>query len=91
MNIFKEARERKGITQRELSQKMNYSTAQFISNWERGVSHPPIKDLKMVCSEIDLDLNEATKFILEKKFNHVKKMFKKNLDIIKNSSSKTSY
>ncbi len=72
MNIFKEARERKGITQRELSQKMNYATPQFVSNWERGISLPPVRSLKTLCSEIDLELNGVIEFILDKKIKHFK-------------------
>lgn len=35
-----------GLSQRDVADKLGYSTPQFISNWERGVSHPPITALK---------------------------------------------
>lgn len=35
-----------GLSQRDVADKLGYSTPQFISNWERGVSHPPISALK---------------------------------------------
>ena len=43
--IFKTLRENAGLTQCEVSSKMGYTTIQFVSNWERGLSAPPIKDL----------------------------------------------
>lgn len=43
--IFKTLRENAGLTQRDVSSKMGYTTIQFVSNWERGLSAPPIKDL----------------------------------------------
>ena len=43
--IFKTLRKNAGLTQREVSSKMGYTTIQFVSNWERGLSAPPIKDL----------------------------------------------
>lgn len=41
--FFKNARERQGLTQADVAKVLGYDTAQFISNWERGQSYPPIK------------------------------------------------
>lgn len=35
-------RKQAGLSQRDVSTKLGYSTPQFISNWERGVSEPPV-------------------------------------------------
>lgn len=43
--IFKTLRENAGLTQREVANKMGYTTPQFVSNVERGIAMPPIKDL----------------------------------------------
>lgn len=37
-----EMRQNAGLSQRQVSDHMGYGTAQFISNWERGISEPPI-------------------------------------------------
>lgn len=37
------ARERNGLTQSDVAKEMGYSTAQFVSNWERALSYPPPK------------------------------------------------
>ena len=35
--------------------KLKYTTPQFISNWERGISHPPIKDIKTIAKVYKVD------------------------------------
>lgn len=50
-NFLKEARESAGLTQQEVASKLSYSTAQFVSNWERGISLPPL-DILRVFSKI---------------------------------------
>ncbi|MEK2647425.1 helix-turn-helix domain-containing protein [Bdellovibrio sp. BCCA] len=44
--FLKQKRIAAGLSQADVAEKMGYSTPQFISNWERGVSHPPINALK---------------------------------------------
>lgn len=44
--FLKQKRVTAGLSQRDVADKLGYSTPQFISNWERGVSHPPISALK---------------------------------------------
>ena len=45
-DFLKTKRVNAGLSQRDVADKLGYSTTQFISNWERGVSHPPINALK---------------------------------------------
>lgn len=44
--LLKQKRLASGLSQRDVSDKLGYSTPQFISNWERGISCPPIGSLK---------------------------------------------
>lgn len=39
--FLRDARVSAGLTQRDVSAKMGYTSAQFVSNWERGVCAPP--------------------------------------------------
>lgn len=39
---LRELRISAGVTQLEIAAGLGYSTAQFISNWERGISLPPV-------------------------------------------------
>lgn len=41
-----------GVTQEQLADALGYSTAQFVSNWERGVSMPPLKSLPLLARTI---------------------------------------
>lgn len=45
-NFLQQKRKEAGLSQRDVSDKLGYSTPQFISNWERGVSNPPVNALK---------------------------------------------
>lgn len=46
--FLKERREKAGLSQKDVADKLGYSTPQFVSNWERGVSTPPLKTLKKI-------------------------------------------
>ena len=43
--FLKSAREATGLTQGEVARQLSYSTAQFVSNWERGLAMPPLNAL----------------------------------------------
>jgi transcriptional regulator with XRE-family HTH domain len=45
---LKSLRESKKLTQFGVASELGYETAQFISNWERGVSMPPIPVIKKI-------------------------------------------
>lgn len=55
MKILKDMREKSGLTQRDIAMKLKYTTPQFISNWERGISHPPIQDIKTIAKAYKVD------------------------------------
>lgn len=38
-----------GYTQMAVAAELGYTTPQFISNWERGVSSPPLNVLAKIC------------------------------------------
>jgi transcriptional regulator with XRE-family HTH domain len=41
-SFLKSRRQRAGLTQQDVAQHLEYTSPQFISNWERGVSLPPL-------------------------------------------------
>ncbi len=45
-DFWKNARLKQGYSQLDIAKKLNYSSAQLISNWERGMCSPPQKNLK---------------------------------------------
>ena len=49
--FLKGAREKAGLTQQDVARELNYSTPQFVSNWERGISLPPL-DVMPLLAEV---------------------------------------
>ncbi len=43
--FLRERRVKSGMTQMDVANELKYTTAQFISNWERGISMPPTDTL----------------------------------------------
>lgn len=62
-----------GYSQWEVSVKLGYSTPQFISNWERGISSPPINVLKKIAHIYNASAEELFEVVLETKIREVTK------------------
>lgn len=67
-------REKAGVTQAVVADALGYSSPQFISNWERGTSVPPISAIPTLAKTIKvspekfIDLYvESTKVMLERR------------------------
>lgn len=56
-NFIKELRKKKGITQKELGDKLNI-TDKAISKWERGLSFPDIAMLNLLAEFFEIDVSE---------------------------------
>jgi transcriptional regulator with XRE-family HTH domain len=71
---LKEVRERAGLTQNEVSERLGYSSPQFISNIERGVSVAPLDTLAKMnrlykskaADMVDIILNSQERLLIEK-------------------------
>jgi transcriptional regulator with XRE-family HTH domain len=46
--FLRERRVKAGLTQMDVATSLSYTTAQFISNWERGISMPPLETLPKI-------------------------------------------
>lgn len=55
----------RGFSQSEVAKKLGYSTAQFISNWERGMSSPPVKTLRKLAQLYQISPAEMFKVLQE--------------------------
>lgn len=44
-NFLKIRREKAGLTQHDVAHHLSYTSPQFVSNWERGISMPPLDAL----------------------------------------------
>ncbi|MGZ3652458.1 MAG: helix-turn-helix domain-containing protein [Bdellovibrionota bacterium] len=62
---LQEMRVKAGLTQREVSLELGYSSAQFISNFERGISSPPLKKLKELIRMYRMPVEKVMGLVLE--------------------------
>lgn len=69
--FLKDKRESAGLSQKQVADKLGYTTPQFISNWERGVSSPPLKTLKKVGELYHVSADELFKVTLESTLQQV--------------------
>lgn len=63
--FLKDKRESVGLSQKQVADKLGYTTPQFVSNWERGVSSPPLKTLKKIGELYHVSPDELFKVTLE--------------------------
>lgn len=47
--FLRKERQKAGLTQQAVAKAFSYATAQFISNWERGLSLPPLNAIARLC------------------------------------------
>jgi transcriptional regulator with XRE-family HTH domain len=52
-------RKARKLTQKEVSVKLGYSSSQFISNFERGITAPPMKKMRTLIELYGLNLREV--------------------------------
>jgi len=57
-------RAKAGLTQRAVAEKLGYSSAQFISNFECGMSLPPLRKLKLMIEIYDADPNTLLRLVM---------------------------
>lgn len=62
---LKEARVRAGFSQREVASQLGYQSAQFVSNWERGLSMPPGKTLRKLSDLYKISADEVYEVLLQ--------------------------
>jgi len=48
-DFLKRARTSAELSQKEVAAILGYKSSQFVSNWERGLSSPPIGTLRRLC------------------------------------------
>jgi transcriptional regulator with XRE-family HTH domain len=60
--FMQSARLKAGLSQRELSNYLGYSSAQFISNFERGIALPPLTKLAKMAKKLKLPVKELPGF-----------------------------
>lgn len=60
------------LTQQALAKKLGY-TPQFITNWERGISNPPIKAIPKLCRTLKIKKERMISFYVNEVLDQMKK------------------
>ena len=71
-DFLKEKRTQVGLSQKDVADRLGYSSAQFISNWERGLSSPPMHTLKKLAEMYNVNVDEMFDVILESTLEQVR-------------------
>jgi transcriptional regulator with XRE-family HTH domain len=75
--FLKEKRSQSGLSQKDVATKLGYSTSQFISNWERGISQPPIHTLRTLAQMYTVGAEQMFQVLLENTMIQVQEELKK--------------
>lgn len=62
---LKERRVSSGLSQNNVADKLGYTSAQFVSNWERGLCSPPMDILNKLIKLYKMDAKQLMKCMLE--------------------------
>ncbi|MEN0059427.1 MAG: helix-turn-helix transcriptional regulator [Bdellovibrio sp.] len=63
--FLKTKREASGLSQKQVAEALGYSTPQFISNWERGLSAPPMKIIKKLADLYRIPVEDVFNLLLQ--------------------------
>lgn len=72
-----------GLTQAQVSEYLGYSTAQFVSNWERGLSAPPVNILKRISLLYKVDAETLFQEVLKDRVAVVEKELREKFHSLK--------
>jgi len=63
--FLKNKRNLSGLSQKEVAHHLGYSTSQFVSNWERGISQPPLAVLRTLANLYKINADEMFSVLLK--------------------------
>lgn len=75
-------RQQVGLSQLDVSKKLGYTSSQFVSNWERGVSAPPLSIYHQLADLYQLGLEDLFEQSLEAKVREVRSSYQKEFEIV---------
>jgi transcriptional regulator with XRE-family HTH domain len=70
--FLKTKREEAGYSQGQIAKRLKYTSPQFVSNWERGISCPPIKILKTLADLYNVSSDELFELVLQHSVEQLK-------------------
>jgi transcriptional regulator with XRE-family HTH domain len=63
--FLREKRIAAGMSQGKVAGILGYTSPQFISNWERGISEPPVDTLKVIAKLYNVPMDELFEVVLK--------------------------
>lgn len=63
--FLKEKRLKKGYSQAGFASLLGYASPQFVSDWERGVSSPPMKKLPEIAKELNVKVDVLFELLVD--------------------------
>ena len=72
---FKKERIKIRMSQKEISKKLGYTSPQFISNFERGVSFLPIKKLAKLTNILNLSSKKVINMVIKSQKSYLEEFF----------------
>lgn len=76
---LQESRAKKGLTQKDVSIALGYQTAQFVSEWERGVRSPPSSALRKLVDLYEISIDEFYEVLRAERVIHLEEVLKREL------------
>jgi transcriptional regulator with XRE-family HTH domain len=76
-SFLKSRREARGLTQEQLGTRLGYSSGhQYVSNWERGTSPPPMERLHEIAQILEISPDELINVIMDEQKNMLRQLLK---------------
>lgn len=78
-SFLKYHREKKGFSQGNLSKILGYKSPQFVSNWERNISLPPMTMLAEISSVLKIKKNDVIDMLTVEYRKKIEKKLKRKI------------
>jgi transcriptional regulator with XRE-family HTH domain len=76
-SFLRDARIAAGLSQKDVSDRLGYNSAQFVSNWERGLATPPGRTLRKLSQLYKIKADELYEILLEETLARVESELEK--------------
>lgn len=77
--FLKTARQKAGLSQKQVSEHFGWKSAQFCSNFERGISYPPPKIIRQLAKLLGVKMQDLAAVIVSDKQAKIQKEYLKYL------------
>jgi transcriptional regulator with XRE-family HTH domain len=74
-DFISQRRHQAGVSQAFLAQKLGYRTPQYVSNWERGSSVPPLRKMLLLATTLGISVKDLISAITSATEDQLKSEF----------------